>query len=173
VEITVEYGPVQKVTISGTKKTMAVKQKLTLQVKVDNGRTDEAAKLTFTSNNPKVAKVNAKGVITATKKTGTAIITAKTANGKYDTIKITVKKAPTSIKFKKKTITLKVGNTVKLKHTLSKNTYTYKLTYKSNKQKIASVDANGKVTALKKGTCTITVKTHNGKKATCKIKVTK
>lgn len=49
-----------------------------------------------------------------------------------------------------------------------------KLTYTSSNKKIAKVDAKGKVTALKKGTCKITVKMAGLKKtAVCKIKVKK
>ena len=36
---------------------------------------------------------------------------------------------------------------------------------------VATVDSNGKVTAKKAGTATITVKTSNGKTATCKVTV--
>ena len=43
----------------------------------------------------------------------------------------------------------------------------------SSKPKVASVDANGTVTALKKGSCKIAVRTANGKTAKVKIKVSK
>ena len=46
------------------------------------------------------------------------------------------------------------------------------MTWKSDKTDIATVDANGKVTAIKAGTATITVTTEDGNKtATCKITV--
>ena len=45
------------------------------------------------------------------------------------------------------------------------------LTWKSSKPNVAKVDQNGKVTALKKGTCYIGVRTDNGKIAKVKIKV--
>ena len=48
---------------------------------------------------------------------------------------------------------------------------TDKVTWNSSDKKVATVDKNGKVKALKKGTATITVKTASGKKATCKITV--
>ena len=48
-----------------------------------------------------------------------------------------------------------------------------KLTWKSDKTEIATVDDNGKVTALKAGTATITVTTEDGgKTATCQLTVT-
>ena len=45
--------------------------------------------------------------------------------------------------------------------------------YSSSNKKVISVTKKGKITALKSGTSTITVKTTNGKKATIKIKVFK
>ena len=45
------------------------------------------------------------------------------------------------------------------------------IVWKTSKKKVASVSGSGAVTALRKGTATITVKTSNGKKATVKIKV--
>ena len=48
-----------------------------------------------------------------------------------------------------------------------------KVTWSSSKPAIASVSSNGLITAKKKGTAVITVKTNNGKKATCKVTVTK
>lgn len=42
------------------------------------------------------------------------------------------------------------------------------MTWSSSNKKVATVDKNGVVTAVKKGTVTITAKTSGGKKATCK-----
>ena len=50
-------------------------------------------------------------------------------------------------------------------------TATDKLTYRSSNPKIASVNAKGKITARKKGTVTITVRSAKGKTAKLKIKV--
>ena len=48
-----------------------------------------------------------------------------------------------------------------------------KITYSSSNKKVATVNSSGVITAKKKGTATITVKTANGKKAKLKIKVVK
>lgn len=45
------------------------------------------------------------------------------------------------------------------------------VTWYSSNNKVATVDKNGKVTAVKAGTATITAKTANGLKATCKVTV--
>jgi uncharacterized protein YjdB len=49
-------------------------------------------------------------------------------------------------------------------------TATEKLTFTSSNKKIATV-RNGKVKGIKKGSATITVKSANGKKKTCRITV--
>ena len=85
--------------------------------------------------------------------------------------KVTVKNAPKKISLNKKSTKLKKGKTFQIKVKFPKNTASNKLTYKSNKPKVAKVDANGKVKALKKGKATITVTTFNKKKAKITITV--
>ncbi|MBM6881409.1 Ig-like domain-containing protein, partial [[Clostridium] spiroforme] len=46
-------------------------------------------------------------------------------------------------------------------------------TWTSSNTKVATVDKNGKVTAVAEGNCTITVKTANGKTAACQVTVVK
>lgn len=77
-------------------------------------------------------------------------------------------------KLNKTKATLKPGESFNLKVTLKPKKVTDKsITWKSSNKKVATVDKNGKVTAKKKGTCTITAVTSNGKKAKCKITVKK
>ncbi len=83
--------------------------------------------------------------------------------------KVKVKK----VKLNKKSKTLRVGKSFTLKATVKpSNATNKKVTWKSSNTKVARVSRSGKVTAVKKGTATITVTTKDGKyKATCKIKV--
>ena len=68
--------------------------------------------------------------------------------------------------------TIARGKTYMLKATLSKSgKYGRKLTWTTSDKKVASVSSNGKVTARKKGTAVITVKTGNGLTKKCKITV--
>ena len=71
-----------------------------------------------------------------------------------------------NISINRKRYTLVKGSTFKLKI----NGTSKKVKWSSNNKKIATVNSNGKVTAKKKGTCTITGKV-NEKKYTCKITV--
>lgn len=73
------------------------------------------------------------------------------------------------IKLSKKSITLKVGKTRKLKVKYAKGDSVKK--WKSSNKKIATVSKKGKITAKKPGTVKITVKLKSGKKAVCKVKV--
>ena len=123
------------------------------------------------TSNSKVATVK-NGKITA-KKAGTVTITAKTSNGKTATCKVTVKNAPSKVTLNKKTLTLKKGKSATLKVSLPKNTASYKKTFTSSNNKIATVSSSGKITAKKAGTVTITIKTFNGKTAKCKVTVKK
>lgn len=71
-----------------------------------------------------------------------------------------------SAKLSKKSATLVVGETLKLKVTGGLG----KVTWSSKDKKIATVSKDGLVTAKKTGNCTITVK-KGSKKLTCKVKV--
>jgi uncharacterized protein YjdB len=71
----------------------------------------------------------------------------------------------------KKRVTLKKGKKYNLTVTLNPVTATNKITWSSSNKKVATVTSKGVVKAKKKGKATITVKSSNGKKATCKVTV--
>jgi uncharacterized repeat protein (TIGR02543 family) len=134
-----------------------------------------APKLTWKSNKTSVATVNpATGKITA-KKVGTAKITATALNGKAK-ITFTVKVVKKALKLKKFVLTkppksLAVGKTkiLKVKLTSAKATG-IRVTFKSSKPSVLSVDKAGKLFALKKGKAKITVKA-GGKQKVITVKV--
>lgn len=131
---------------------------------------DTTDKITWKTSNKKVVTVTAKGKIKGVK-AGTATITATASNGKKATCKVTVKVPATKVKLNKTKVTLAKGKSVTLKATLTPTNSTDKLTWTTSNKKVATVTSKGKVTAVKKGTATITVKTTSGKKATCKVTV--
>lgn len=147
-----------------SKITIGVKEQYTINTSGMSG------KISFKSANKKVATVTDKGVIKGIA-TGKTKITVKPGNGTKKTIAVTVAKAPTKVTLNKKSVSMSVGEQFQLKATLPKNTASCKLTWKSSKKSIATVDSKGCVKAKAAGTATITVKTFNGKKATCKVKV--
>lgn len=66
---------------------------------------------------------------------------------------------------------LEVGQSKTLVAVTSPESAVKSVTWYSSNNKIATVSKNGKVTAVKAGTVTITAKTTNGLKATCKVTV--
>jgi hypothetical protein len=87
--------------------------------------------------------------------------------------KITFVILPNSVKCNPSKITLKVKETYKLNPVLSPSKSKASLKYQSSNTKVAKVNSKGKITAVKKGTATITVTTENGKKTTVKVTVKK
>ena len=115
-------------------------------------------------------KVSKNGLLTP-KHSGKATITVTTENGKRAKIVIKVVDAKSVSIQEGKSITMKVGETLQLNAVVSPSQVKTKLTWKSDKKRVASVSSTGMVMAKKKGTAEITVKTANGKKARIKIKV--
>jgi DNA-entry nuclease len=66
---------------------------------------------------------------------------------------------------------LEVGQSKTFVVTVSPESAKSGVTWYSSNNKVATVNSSGKVTAVKAGTATITAKTSNGLKATCKITV--
>ena len=168
--VTAEFVPAvpEKILLDKKKITMGVKEKVTLKAGIQPD--DVSAKITWKSSKSSVASVSSKGVVKA-KKAGTATITARTSNGVKAVCKIVVKKAPKKITVKGAVKTLKRGKTYKIRYKLPAKTASYKITYKSSKKSVASVSFKGVVTAKKKGTAYVTLRTFNGKKARIKIQV--
>lgn len=167
---TQEKKPYVKLNISSI--TLQVK-KTTSVVKIKSKYPTNDKVRSYKSSNTKVATVDKKGKVTA-KKTGKSTITVTMKSGakaKY-TVKVQKGKVTTkSLKLNKSKCTLKKGKTLTIKVTRDPITATEKITYSSSNKKVATVDKKGKITAKKKGKSTITVKTSNGKKATCKVTV--
>ncbi len=152
----------ESVSLSQTKATLAVGDKLTLKATV----APEGAETGFTwsSSKPSVAKVSKDGKVTALK-AGKAKITVVTDNGKKASATITVKPAPTKVRLNKTRATLGVKEKLTLKATVSPSKAYTTLTWKSSKPAVATVSKQGVVTPRKPGTAVITVRTKNGKTA--------
>lgn len=130
--------------------------------------------VTWKSSNTKVATVDKNGKVKGVLK-GTATITVTTKDGnKTATCKVTVKNVvPTGVKLNTSSVSVKVGKTYTLKATVTPGNATVKtVTWKSSNTKVATVDKNGIVKGIAKGTATITVTADDGNKtAKCKITV--
>ncbi len=148
-------------------------KKSTMALKVISYTAGDSIK-EWRSSNTAVVKVDKRtGKLTA-RKQGTAVITAVSRKGAKASCKVTVQKGQVATKklsLKKTSEVLKKGRSMTVKVTRTPLTATDKLTFRSSNPKIVSVNAKGKITAKKKGTVTITIRSSKGKTAKIKIKV--
>ena len=134
----------------------------------------------WSSSDTAVATVDEKGKVTAISK-GTTVISATTVDGGFiaqctvtvseDTPEVV---AVENVSLDKKTLTVDIGESEKLTATVKPDNAANKnVIWSSNDEDVASVDANGRVTAISRGTATITVRTEDGNfAAQCKVTVT-
>ena len=144
---------------------------ITATITPDNA-TDKTIK--WSTNDSSIATVSG-GKITAIG-AGTATITATSSDGNKTATCIVKVTAPiievTKVALNKKEVTLTVGETIQLTATITPTNASDKsVTWKSSNGSVASVSEKGLVKALKAGNSNITVKTANGKTATCQVKV--
>lgn len=142
---------------------------LTLTANKQPAETSDSATVNWSSSDPTIAtvvdgKVNAVSV-------GEATITAE-CNGFSDTCKVTIVNPLTGISLNKNILSLNKGKTATL--TASKvpldTTDTTPITFSSDNDAVATVDAAGTVTAISNGTATITA-TCGSYTATCEVTV--
>lgn len=128
--------------------------------------------ITWASSKQSVATVSGSGKVTAVAE-GVSTITA-TAGGKYASCTVTVSKgyvAVTSVTLNKTELTLEKGKTETLTATVNPSDATDQtVTWSSSKTDVATVDANGKVTATAGGSAIISAKAGD-KQATCTVTV--
>ena len=128
--------------------------------------------LNWSSSNENVATVN-NGLIVGNSK-GKAEIIVTTANKKI-TKKITVNVTDieiTSITLDKSSETIKIGETLSLIKTISpNNASSQNVSWDSSNTSVATVDSNGLVTGKGTGSAIISVRTANGKVASCMVEV--
>ena len=117
----------------------------------------------WTTNAPKVATVNADGVVTAVG-AGTAIITATTVDGNYSMrCTITVTQSVSGVKVTPATASVAVGASKTISAAVQPSTATSKgVTWYSSNEAVAKVNNRGIVVGVAPGTATITALTDEG-----------
>jgi uncharacterized protein YjdB len=169
------YIPVRGISLNYSTSSLYIGNELSLVATItpDNANNKN---VTWSSNDTSIAIVDNSGKVTAVK-TGTATITVTTEDGsKTATCVITVNTTSvTSVSLNKTTLSLAEGSSETLVATILPNDATNKnITWNSNNTVVATIDSNGKITAAKEGSVTITVKTIDGNKtASCFITVAK
>ena len=171
--------PITEVRLNKSTETLKEGETTTLTATVLPENTTYGKSVKWSSSNVAVATVDLMGKVTA-KRAGTAIITAISENGKTASCTITVNKKDTNItitevRLNKSTETLKEGDTTTLTATvLPENTTDSKsVSWRSSNSEVATVDANGTVTAKRAGTVVITATSTNGKTAGCTVTVSR
>lgn len=161
--------------VSATSLPLKTKQKTTaLRV---SGLAAGDSIVSWKSNNTKVVRVygraNGTSTIKAGSKKGKAKITITLKSGLKKVVTVTVQK--TAVKTKKitgvaKNLKLKRKQKAILRPVIAPVTSKQKITYKSSNIKVAIVNSKGQITAKKKGTAVITVKSGS-KTMKCKVTV--
>ena len=149
-----------------------IKGSKTLTAKVKPKNTTNKTVL-WSTNNTEVATVDSKGNITA-KGLGSCTIIAKTYDGAYSAeCKVTVFTPVSSLKLNVKSTYINVGEKVTLIPTIKpSNAYFKTVKWSSNNNDVATVNAEGEITAKSPGYAVITAKSKDGAcKATCSVNV--
>ena len=126
------------------------------------------------SSNTSVATVDQNGTVFANEP-GTSTIIATTRDGSNLSASciVTVEQLVTSIEFSEQNKILNVGESFMLSPTiLPENASNKSVTWSSSNPTVASVDSLGNVTALKRGTTTITATTNDGSNLSASCVVT-
>lgn len=123
--------------------------------------TPAGEQITWTSSDSSIATVDSNGKVTGVKE-GTCTITAASADGLTATCSVTVSKGQSgeSISLNKSASNLTIGNSDTLVATTTPSAVNVK--WSSSNTSVATVDQNGKVTAIGAGTATITAVTTDG-----------
>ena len=143
-------------------------QKLTLSVRFNH---PVIVPIHWSSSDPSVATVDDSGNVTA-KGLGTATIVAALPNGSTAQATVTVVPPITSITFDKALYKVKPGASRTLGILLAPADTGEELIWSSSNTSIATVNADGTVTGVSKGTATITAKgKYSGLSASCTVKI--
>lgn len=164
-----EEKPAASVKLDEKTRTLRPGESFTLTAEVKPAGASQNA-ITWSSSNKEVAEC-VTGKVTA-RSVGTAVITARTANGKTASCTVTVVGIDAeSVTLSDVKLTLDAGDIVTLTAViLPVDTTDKTLTWASSKPEVVFCE-NGKLTANKAGTAYITVLTSNGKEAVCTVTV--
>ena len=172
--LTINAVPVTSVSLNKNALSLTVGGNETLTATVEpETATDKT--VTWESNNPDVAAVDQRGNVKAVASgTATINVTANDGSGQKASCTVTVTQPVTGVTLDSTELSLYTGESKTLTATVAPDNATNKaVTWESSNTEVATVDNNGKVTAVSAGTATITVTTTDGEKiATCTVNVT-
>lgn len=169
--VTVKQQP-QSVTLQEGSAIINVGRYKTLKATVLPGNTSDKS-VVWASSDESIATVNKQGRVTGVAP-GVCVITcaAKDFSEVYAAATVTVCQPVTKVTFADEQVSFNVGDTCQLFwQTSPGNATNTAVSFQSSNTKIATVDANGVVTGLKRGECTITVTAQDGSKKRDTVKI--
>ncbi len=124
------------------------------------------------SSDESIATVDENGLITY-HSAGEVVITVQSVESEvYAQCTVTVKQSPEEIYINPGSVELRVGKDIQLEaEILPDVSFDKSVTWSTDNKEVATVDENGKVTAVSAGTATITARTFNGIEAYCTVTV--
>ncbi len=149
--------PVTRLTAEASAPTVAVGESITVKASVvPAGATLQ--RVVWSSGNEQVAKVDADGNVTGVKRGNARIIGSATdGSGVRVNLNIRVTQKAESITLDKPVLTIDVGRSGNLRATvLPRDTDDKKVTWSSSDESVATVNSQGRITAVSLGTCRIT-----------------
>ena len=164
--------PVSQVTVTPSTASIIMGESLQLTASVFPSDADQG--IAWESENPDIASVDADGTVSALASGSTLIkATATDGSGVYGVCTVTVLDAKvSSITLSKTELSMTEGDTETLTATIAPENATNKsVTWTSSDEAVATVSADGLVTAIKAGSAIITAASSNGKTATCEVTV--
>ena len=148
--------PVKRVNLSAPSKTLGIGETMALKASfVPENATNTL--LTWTSGNPQIATVDENGVVTGVKR-GSTRITVMTADGSKirANVNVQVTQGAQEIRLDKTDFTVATGRNAVVKATvLPQDTNNKNVVWSSSDERIATVNAKGRVTGVALGDCEI------------------
>ncbi len=169
--VTVQQQP-ESITLKETDLVINMGSYKTLQATVLPNNTNNK-KVVWSSSNESVAKVNSSGRVTPVG-VGSCTITCQSADFPEvsATATVNIHQLVTKIQFAEKEVSFDVHTSLQVFWEVSpQNATNPGVTFSTNKESIATVDANGLITGHKRGECYITAKAVDGSGKNARIKV--
>lgn len=149
--------------LSAEKTSLAVKKSLTIRVLLD-GESVDARTLQWESSDPLVLSIDKSGRARALK-AGTATLTAAAPDGRSASLSLTVTQPVTALRTESSRLTLSAGEDAPFRvEILPADATDTSLVYSSSNEKVAVVDENGQIHALKAGKAKLTATAESGKR---------
>lgn len=166
--------PAETVSVTGERSELYIGEVTALHATMTPENTTD--QIEWSSSDETIAYVNANGAVKG-KSVGSAVITVKSVNEVSGavltaTYEIKVLKEAETVKLKRKSLSIRIGETDSLMYVLAPPDSNDTVTWHSTDESVAQVRSDGLITGVGPGTCYIYVETGSGCSARCEVTVT-